>query len=78
MEIFQARLLVEMFVGGLESCATPEPVGPRTRDQEGSAARVVWRRERNAERIIEMELIRGDTALEITEFGGEWEGGDVF
>ena len=74
MEIFQARLLVEMFMGGVELSATPEPFGPRKRDQEESAARAVPKRERDARRAAEMSLIRGNTSREITDFGREGEG----
>jgi hypothetical protein len=76
MEIFQARLLVEICVGATELSATPEPFGPRKRRQEGSAEialRVVRRRERNAGRIAVMDVIRGNTETEITVFPEEVE-----
>ena len=65
MEIFQARLLVEMFVGGLAERETPEPFGPRKRDQEGSAAIEVKMSE--ARSAARRNVITGDTLREITD-----------
>ena len=59
MAIFQARLFVEMFVGGLEERETPDPLGPRKRDQEVSEAIEVKMREARSE--ARRDMIAGDT-----------------
>lgn len=64
--------------GGLAERETPEPLGPRKRVQEGSEARVVKRKERNARRAAEMDVIRGDTGREVIGLGGDGKVTDWF
>jgi hypothetical protein len=73
MEIFQARALGERFVGGLAVGVTPEPLGPRKRDQPESAARQGRKIVSDARREAVISANLGDTVDEEYGFEVRWE-----